>query len=621
MRLAADAAHQFGGIDLDRSTPLSFTLDGIKIEGFAGDTVLSAVLAAGIDTYGLYGGVPMALTDRFGPLVASKRGAPLPMDRLPAIDGADLTSLGQLGRRSARQPNSLRHILDKLEDPGWLRAAPEATLSADLLIIGGGVTGLAAAKSAAVAGRTVIVAERRAWFGGDARYFGPVGDEETPEIFTTRLLDWLAANTNVTMLGRTEAFALQGPRAMLHQIEMVEGAARGRVVAVNASRVLLATGATQRLPVFPGNRLPGVLPAIFAYHLAKRYGVAHGDSAVVATQGNFGYRLALRLSDAGVAIRRVVDTRINAQSRFIDFAKAGGLTLASGQIPLSAQRGHFTFAPILGSGASVNVEARQLVIAGGWQPDLTLWMQAGGNVRWSSEQAAMVATGHVDHIGLAGSAVGYRSMKACTASGRAAQAALFGDPLTDVEDSETGTALETPDEPTPTSPHASALPSFLDAGRSLAVRPSAVQSGKVLPRSQAMSLADAAASVELQLIAPGDAGAIAEERGAPGADLVASDWRPSAGDVSDALPVYLTRRFGDDPQRVHLIVDNKRTFLIGALVYSNVVKPDPGNAAGVIIDAAPIGGIALMQKSALTKTARFIVETGTGPSPARIAPG
>ena len=516
MRLAADAAHQFGGIDLDRSKPLSFKLDGIRIDGFAGDTVLSAVLAAGIDTYGTYGGVPMALTDRFGPLVASKRGAPLPMDRLPALDGVDLTSVGERGRLSVRQPHSLRHILDRLDEPGWLRAAPDATLSADLLVVGGGVTGLAAAQSAAMAGRTVIVAERRPWFGGDARYFGPVGDEDTPELVTARLLDWLATNTNVTLLGRTEAFGLQGPRAMLHQIEMVEGAARGRVVAVAASRVLLATGATQRLPVFPGNRLPGVLPAIFAYHLAKRYGVAQGDSAVVATQGNTGYRLALRLSDAGVAIRRVVDTRINAQSRFIDFAKAGGLTLASGQIPLAAQSGRFTFAPTTGTGASVNVDASHLVVAGGWQPDLTLWMQTGGSVHWSNERAALIATGQIDHIGLAGSAVGYRSMKACIASGRAAQAAVFGDSMTDVEDAETGTALETPDAPTPMSAHASDLPSFLDAGRSLAVRPSAVPSRKALPRSQAISLADAAASVELQLIAPGDAGAIAEERGAPG---------------------------------------------------------------------------------------------------------
>ena len=44
-RLFADAAHEFGGIALDRSKPLSFTLNGRRIDGYFGDTVLSAALA------------------------------------------------------------------------------------------------------------------------------------------------------------------------------------------------------------------------------------------------------------------------------------------------------------------------------------------------------------------------------------------------------------------------------------------------------------------------------------------------------------------------------------------------------------------------------------------------
>lgn len=623
MRLAAEAAHQFGGIELDRSKPLSFRLDGISVDGFAGDTVLSAVLAAGIDTCGTYAGTLLGLTEQTAPLVSAKRGDPLPMHRLPAIDGLDLTSIGQRERPSfRRQPNSLRHILDGIADPDWLRASPETTLTTELLIVGGGVAGLAAAKSAAMAGHSVIVVERRPWLGGDARYFGPVGDGETPEAFTTRLAAWLATSANVTTLLRAEIFALQGTRALLHQVEIADGVARGRVVAIAADRVLLATGATQRLPIFPGNRLPGVLPAIAAHHLAKRYGVTLGDSAVVATQGNHGYRLALRLHDAGVAVRRVVDTRINAQSRFIDFAKATGLTLASGQLPLTAERGRFTFAHSAGTAASVSIEAKQLIVAGGWQPALALWMLAGGNASWSPERAALLAAGSVEHVAIAGSAAGYRSLLACAASGRAAHALLFGGEPVAVDDFEPGTALETPDAPSSIAQASAGLPSFLDSGRSLAMRPAPIGASRTQPRSHAMELGDVAASVELELIAASDAGAIAEERGAPGADLVASTWTPAPLVTdSDALPAYLAARFGDDPQRVHLIVDGKRVFAIGTLIYRNTDMPDPENAVGVIVETAPIGGIALMQKSARSKTARFIAETATGPSPARIATG
>ena len=197
-RLAADAAHQFGGIELDRSKPLSLRLDGHHIDGFAGDTVLSAALAAGIDTHGPIGELPLALTERFAPLVVSRRAAThpraaLPMNRAPALDGLDLVTLGPRTGSAFSTPfnrgtHSLRHRLETLTEPAWLRTEPDTTLIADLLIIGGGVAGLTAADAAATAGHRVILVERRPWLGGDARYFGAVGDEESPEQLTTRLL-------------------------------------------------------------------------------------------------------------------------------------------------------------------------------------------------------------------------------------------------------------------------------------------------------------------------------------------------------------------------------------------------------------------------------------------------
>lgn len=618
MRLAADAAHQFGGIELDRGKPLSFRLDGRKIAGFAGDTVLSAALAAGVDAYGLFGRTALGLGERFAPLVTAKRGDPLPMERTPAIDGFDLTTVGPKAAFSVGQPHSLRHRLDDLADPPWLRAKPETTLTAELLVIGGGVAGLAAADAAAAEGRSVILVERRPWLGGDARYFGAVGDDETPEALTTRLAARLAACAAATILTRAEVFAFSGDTATLHQVDITGAMPRGRVVAIAAQRIVVATGATQRLPVFPGNRAPTVTSAIAVYHLAKRYGVTRGASAVVATQGNYGYRLALRLHDAGVSVSRVIDTRIAPQSRFIDFAKATGLTLGSGQIPLSASREHFTFGHTAGQSGSTAFDAAQLVVSGTWQPDLALWMLAGGAVRWSSERAALVAAGHLDRIALAGSASNYRSLRACAESGRVAQAALFGAKREQIVDEEPGTSLETPDALTPSAPLSAELPSFLDSGRSLALRPTPVKARSAPARPHALTLADVAASVELGLTAPADAGTIAEERGAPGADLEASAWRPAAPTAPAAEPVFLTRRFGDEPVRRQLVVDGRRKFQIGTLVYKVDATRDPEHAIGVIVEEAAIGGVALLSRSA-ARIDRFIVEMAAGPSPARVA--
>jgi sarcosine oxidase subunit alpha len=401
--------------------------------------------------------------------------------------------------------------------------------------------------------------------------------------------------------------ALNGHNATIHQIVVGDGPPRGSLLALAAARMVLATGSLQRLPVFPGNRLPFVSTAIGAYHLAKRYGVVHGASAVIATQSNYGYRVALRLHDAGVAIRRVIDIRINPQSRFIDFAKASGLTIASGQFPSLAQPGRFAFANIGSVAAAATIEADQLIVGGPWQPDLALWMQAGGAVRWNNYRSVLEAGRPLEHIELVGSAAGYRSMLACAQSGREAVAALFGQDSGPIEDIELGTFLETPDASFPVAPPVAGAPSFLSSGQSLAHQAADARLGN-------LSLGDVAASVELGVIAPADAGAIAEERGAPGPDLVASPWTPPP---SPDAPAYLAHRFGEAPERLHLVVDDRRGFEVGALIYATGVAPEPVAAIGVIVETATPGGIALVSRTAAAE-GRFVIETDAGPFPARV---
>src|SRR5690606_36566412 len=121
----------------------------------------------------------------------------------------------------------------------------------------------------------------------------PVGDEQSPAAVTGDLIARVSAHPNVTVLAQADLFALQGTTARVHRIT----AGTRSVVGITAQRIVLATGSLQRLPVFAGNRRPGVMSAISAYHLAKRYGVVPVRSVVVATQSNYGYRLALRLHD------------------------------------------------------------------------------------------------------------------------------------------------------------------------------------------------------------------------------------------------------------------------------------------------------------------------------------
>ena len=247
--------------------------------------------------------------------------------------------MASTSRRSAARQFSLataapRSATSSTASPkrrGSAQQPAETALTTDLLIIGGGVAGLAAAEAAAQAGHSVILVERRPWLGGDARYFGPVGDEASPEAVTTELIARTGASRKITIMTNAEVFALHGTSARVHQI--VDG--RGTVIVGHARTASSSRpAACSASPSSPAIACPASRSAIAAYHLAKRYGVGPGRSAIVATQSNYGYRLALRLHDAGVAIRRIVDPRVNPQSRFVDFAKASGLKLAGGQLPI-----------------------------------------------------------------------------------------------------------------------------------------------------------------------------------------------------------------------------------------------------------------------------------------------
>jgi sarcosine oxidase, subunit alpha len=180
-RLSADSRHGLGGGAIDRGKPLSFRVNGRSFEAFAGDTVFSALLAAGIDTAGSYHDEPIGLDERFAPpVIARGERNPvqaLPMDRTPIVADLDVLTIGPRERPLMPRLTSLlagsgRTLGHRLDDPhalegGWLAAEPAETIEADTVVVGGGLAGMSAALAAADVGRAILV-ERRGTLGGDA---------------------------------------------------------------------------------------------------------------------------------------------------------------------------------------------------------------------------------------------------------------------------------------------------------------------------------------------------------------------------------------------------------------------------------------------------------------------
>ena len=659
-RLAATEPHKFAGTEIDRSKPLSFRLNGRVIDGFAGDTVLSAVFAAGMETFGLRAGEPIGLSERFAPAVVPAASADdpvsaLPMERMPALPGLDLVTLGSLRERlvAGGLLARLRHLLLgpshtlnlRLEDPGallgsWRDLQPATVLETGTLVIGAGVAGMSAAVAAATAGDKVILLERSPALGGDGRFFGAVENEEAPEAAIRRLTHELSQIENVSVLTRAEAFFLAGTTVRAHQVEIDGERAVPRALTIAAKRVVLATGALERRPVFPGNRAPGVSSATAAYRRATRYGVWLGRRALFNTSNNFGYRLALLAKDAGINVLRITDTRLNPQSRFVDFVKASGITLASGLVPKAAipARSGLTG---LSVGFAVAIEdidqettpihTDQFIVAGNWQPELSLWLMAGGMCGWNAREGWLEARGGLEHVAVAGSAAGFRNNSACLQSGRLAIARLLGRHAGAIDDRQIDAVFETPDGRPPAAPHSAAgkCRSYLGGGAGFATRAPAgsrrESASVVAVQRQALEIDEVAASVQVGELPAEEAGAVASERCLGPGVIVDGGWRPSSpmgeANVAPAIPPYLSGRFGSKPQFSVVGAGDSRLFEIGCLIFQSSDEADPANAIGVIIGPAPdgrTGGLAILGKVPAGSGARLFVRDSGGPVPVEL---
>lgn len=469
-----------GGRHIDRGAPLRFTFDGKELRGYRGDTLASALLANGqrlvARSYKLHRprGVMAAGVEEPNAYFGVGRGAgATPNQRATETlleDGMEVVSQNRFPnlRRDVGAVNAMlsrllpagfyyktfmfpRAAWHRLYEPlirraaGMGRAPREADcdsyeqfhLHTDVLVVGAGPTGLAAARAAAAAGARVLLAEQTPWPGGRLLADGVKVEGVDGADWAAAEAEALARLPGVALRFSTLAAALYDHNyALLYERPGAGAPVRRRLWRVRAGQVVLATGAIERPVVFADNDRPGVMLASAARDYLHRWAVAPGTRAVVYTGNDDAYRTALALDAAGLQVACIVDARPAPDGPLVAAARERGIRVleASGIVAVHGRRAvrAVEIAPVRASGRPgapcERVECDLVAVSGGWSPTAHLYCHAGGRLRWDSTRAMFLAdpdappasVGGVAAVHLAGAAAGAFSTHACLATGAAA---------------------------------------------------------------------------------------------------------------------------------------------------------------------------------------------------------
>lgn len=426
-----------------RLTPartVRFTFDGQHFTGLEGDTLASALLANGVHLVGRSfkyhrpRGILSAGSEEPNALVGITRDAirrqpnvratvqevydglkATSQNRWPSL-GFDIGAINDLLSpvfsagfyyKTFMWPKAAwKHLYEPvIRASAGLGAAPDEAdpdhyanqfAHCDVLVVGAGAAGLAAALATAETGARVILCDEQAETGGALKYESDVRIEGQPGYeWAQATAKKLAAMDNVRVLTRTTAFGYYAQnfvglieRVTDHMARPAANSPREKLWQVRAKRVILATGAIERHMVFADNDRPGIMLASAARTYLNHYGVAIGRKVGVYTANDSAYLAAFDLKRAGINIPAIIDLRDSPSPDLIEEARSLGIEVLSGHAVLKVggtrRVSSMTISPKNG-GKTRSISVDALINSAGWTPSVHLFSQSRGKVRWDKE--------------------------------------------------------------------------------------------------------------------------------------------------------------------------------------------------------------------------------------------
>ena len=448
---------------LDRGKTIAFRFEGRDYQGFAGDTIASALAAndvwtlsrsfkyhrprgiltmAGLDANTLVqiGDEPNVLADRRaisdGMIVHGQNySGSLEHDRETWIEMFGRFLPPGFYYKAFYRPKGAwkfwepfirrRAGLGKVNIAAHHGYFDKEYLFADVAVIGGGPAGLAAALQAAETGAEVIVVDDGAMVGGSLTYARFDSEGRRGRALAGEAADAVAAHFNIRVLSGavcTGAFAD-------NWFAVIRG---NRLYKLRAKASVIATGALEQPAVFRNNDLPGVMLGSAAQRLIRLHGVRPGHEAVVVTANADGYGVAVDLVEAGVTVNAIVDLRHDVwQSPHVTAAHGRDLRIVKGSavveaVPTLGRRGIVAVrvAPLDAGGvtdrASESIPCNLLCMSVGYAPLAHLLHHAGAKFAYNKRSHSYEPATLPGHLLAAGSVAGTHDLDAAVAEGRRA---------------------------------------------------------------------------------------------------------------------------------------------------------------------------------------------------------
>jgi len=438
---------------IDETTRVSFKFNSKNYYGYKGDTLASALIANGIHLVGRSfkyhrpRGIMTAGSEEPNAIVQLNNNSALSEPNVRATeveiyDGLEASSqncwpsvnfdIGGINNflspllpagfyyKTFMWPASFwekyEYFIRKSAGLGKSPAAPDPDIydhkyiHCDVLVIGGGISGIMAAKTAAQNGLNTLLVEEKPNLGGTTIYQNSEQhkiNNQTSSIWLEKEIANLESLDNLEIKTRTSVAAFHGYNFLLARENLTDhlpikdrtNKVRQRLLKIRAKKVITATGSLERPLVFNNNDRPGIFLSSAIKKYIDFYGVSCGEDNVLFTNNDSAYETALSLFKKGIRVKAIVDIREQPSSKIIEEVESNGIKVYKEYTVVNTEGykkiNKISIMQLSKDGQSVigskiDLDCDCLGLSGGWTPAVHLFTQSGGKLRFRDEDQVFI---------------------------------------------------------------------------------------------------------------------------------------------------------------------------------------------------------------------------------------